>query len=84
VPAKKEVGDLDVIDATTRQVNLPEAEGSTEEVSPAVVGVDDADSRFQDFAEAEEPPQVPSEGLAKQVDEARRPIRLSSMPPGSW
>ena len=84
VPAKKEVADLDVIDATTRQVNLPEAEGSTEEVSPAVVGVDDADSRFQDFAEAEEPPQVPSERLAKQVDEARTPIRLSSMPPGSW
>ncbi|MBT8469701.1 MAG: DNA recombination protein RmuC, partial [Deltaproteobacteria bacterium] len=84
VPVRKEVGDLDVIDATTRQVTLRELEESTDEVLPELVGVDDADSRFQDFAEAEDLPQVPREGLAKQVDEARTPIRLSSIPPSGW
>ena len=82
VPAKKEVGDLDVIDATTRQVSSLEPDGSTEEASPALLSDDAAESRFQDFADAEQAGPARSDGLAKQVEEARTPIRLSSMPPG--
>jgi DNA recombination protein RmuC len=82
VPAKKEIGDLDVIDATTRQVSSLEPDGSTEEASPALLSDDAAESRFQDFADAEQAGPARSDGLAKQVEEARTPIRLSSMPPG--
>jgi hypothetical protein len=60
---------------------LRELDTVPEEAAPAVAVVDDADSRFQDFVDAEEPARAPSEGLAKQVEDARRPIRLSSMPP---
>jgi DNA recombination protein RmuC len=83
VPAKKKIGDVDVIDATTREVGSLEPDGSTDGASPGLLGDDAAELRFRDFVDARQAVPGRGDGLAKQVEEARRPIRLSSIPPES-
>jgi len=82
VPAKKEIGELHVVDASPREPRSMDREGAEEEAVDATAGVDAGASRFQDFEDQERPRAARTDELAKRVEEARTPIRLSSMPPG--